>query len=238
MKDLIIIPTYNEASNIAALLMRIKSSVPTADVLVVDDGSPDGTADLVASINNPQVHLLRRTHKQGLGPAYLAGFAWALSRQYDRIIEMDADGSHRPEELPSLLAASEHADLVIGARWIDGGSVVHWPRSRELISRIGNIYVRLALGLRVHDATAGFRVYRANTLRAIDLPTVASNGYCFQIDLTYRTSRAGFVISEVPITFVERELGVSKMSRAIVVEALWRTSLWGLRRVFSPPKKG
>ena len=234
MRPLAIIPTYNEAGNIVSIIDRLKESVPGIEILVVDDGSPDGTAELAAA----SAHVLRRTHKQGLGRAYLAGFDWGMSRGFDPLIEIDADGSHLPEQLPALLAHSDRHSLVIGSRWIRGGRTVNWPWTRQLISRLGNLYVRIALGLKVHDATAGFRVYRADLLHRLDLPSVDSNGYCFQIDLTYRSHLQGESIKEVPITFVEREIGVSKMSRSIVVEALWQTTKWGLRRLaFISPKK-
>lgn len=233
MKPIAVIPTYNEADNIISMIDRLQSAVPGIAILVVDDGSPDGTADLAQS----RVEVLKRTHKQGLGPAYLAGFAWALERGYDPIIEIDADGSHQPEQLPDLLSASAVSDVVIGSRWIAGGRTVNWSLLRKLISRSGNLYARIMLGMPVKDATAGFRVYRADLLRKIDLSRVTSNGYCFQIDLTYRAKRLGARITEVPITFVEREVGVSKMNRKIVVEALWQTTKWGLGRLAFIPAK-
>lgn len=226
MKTLVVIPTYNEAENISRVVEKVRTAVPFLEVLVVDDGSPDGTADVAERL----AHVLRRTHKQGLGPAYLAGFAWALERGYERIIEMDADGSHRSEDLPTLLAAADDADLVIGSRWTKGGKVVRWPATRRAISRLGNWYVRAMLGMPIKDATAGFRIYSADLLRRLDLGSVDSNGYCFQIDLTYRAHRARAKIVEVPITFVERESGVSKMSGHIVFEALLQTTKWGLGR--------
>lgn len=226
----IVIPTYNEADNLRQIVGRLRSAVPSADVLVVDDNSPDGTGDLAEDLaaTDAAIHVLHRTEKAGLGAAYVAGFTWALAEGYDVIGEMDADGSHQPEQLPRLLSALRNADLVIGSRWIPGGSVVNWPRSRELLSRGGNIYVRLLLGIQVRDATAGFRLFRASTLRAIDLDTVRSAGYVFQTDLTWRTLQAGLRISEVPIEFVEREFGDSKMSRAVAVESLQRITSWGL----------
>lgn len=233
MNPIAVIPTYNEAGNIISMIERLQSAVPGIAILVVDDGSPDGTADLAQS----RVEVLRRTHKQGLGPAYLAGFSWALQRGYDPIIEIDADGSHQPEQLPALLRASADSDVVIGSRWIAGGRTVNWPLTRQFISRLGNLYVRMMLGMRVKDATAGFRVYRAGLLRQLDLSAVTSNGYCFQIDLTYRAKRLGARVTEVPITFVEREVGVSKMNRKIVVEALVQTTKWGLGRLAFIPTK-
>lgn len=232
MSVLVVIPTYQERTALPDTLARLRAAVPEADVLVVDDASPDGTgeyADGVAA-RDGQVHVLHRTRKDGLGRAYLAGFGWALERGYDAVVEMDADGSHRPSELPRLLeaAARSGADLVIGSRWMAGGAVRNWPRSREVLSRGANAYTRLAMGLAVHDATAGFRVYRAATLRRLPLAGVQSQGYCFQIDMTQQVRLLGGRIVEVPITFVERAAGESKMSRAIVVEALWRVTVWGL----------
>jgi dolichol-phosphate mannosyltransferase len=175
------------------------------------------------------VHVLHRTAKSGLGGAYVAGFGWGLERGYEALVEMDADGSHAPEQLPSLLAALDRADVVLGSRWVDGGSVVDWPRRREILSRGGNAYTRLALGLPVRDATGGFRVYRRDVLAAMDLGEIASQGYCFQVDLVWRAWQAGRRIAEVPIRFVERTAGVSKMDRSIVAEALWRVTVWGVR---------
>jgi len=198
----------------------------------VDDNSPDGTGDLADKLAeaDPHVQVMHRTDKAGLGKAYIAGFAWALERGYDVIVEMDADGSHQPEHLPSLVAALNGADLSIGSRWVPGGKVVNWPKTREALSRAANIYTRLMLGLSVRDATAGFRAYRATTLRTISLDQVESTGYCFQIDLTLRVADAGLRIVEVPITFVEREHGASKMSNSIIMEAFWRVAQWGVQR--------
>jgi dolichol-phosphate mannosyltransferase len=198
----------------------------------VDDNSPDGTGDLADKLaeTDPRVQVMHRTDKAGLGKAYIAGFGWALERGYDVIIEMDADGSHQPEHLPSLVAALNGADLSIGSRWVPGGKVVNWPKTREALSRAANIYTRIMLGLGVRDATAGFRAYRAATLRTISLDQVESTGYCFQIDLTLRVADAGLRIVEVPITFVEREHGASKMSNSIVMEAFWRVAQWGVAR--------
>ena len=226
---LVIVPTYNEADNLEPLLQRLLAAVPSAHVLIVDDNSPDGTGRLADehAAHEARVHVLHRERKQGLGAAYLAGFAWGLQRGYDVLVEMDADGSHRPEQLPRLLAALPHADLVLGARWVPGGSVVNWPWHRMLLSRGGNAYTRLVLGLPLHDATGGYRAYRASTLRRLDLDGVSSQGYCFQVDLAWRVVRAGCRVTEVPITFVERERGTSKMSGSIVREALWRVTAWG-----------
>ncbi len=227
---LIVIPTYNEAANLEPVLARLRLVVPHADVLVVDDASPDGTgvlADRLAGAD-PAVAVLHRPAKEGLGAAYLAGFEWGLARGYDVLVEMDADGSHRPEELPRLLAALSGADLVIGSRWVPGGAVYNWPLRRRLLSRGGNAYARLVLGLPLRDVTAGFRAFRRGTLEGVTLRDVASQGYCFQVDVAWRAVAAGYRVVEVPITFVERERGVSKMDRAIVTEALWRVTAWGV----------
>jgi dolichol-phosphate mannosyltransferase len=226
---IVIVPTYNERENLPLILDRIFAAVGGVDVLVVDDGSPDGTggiADQRAAADS-RVHVMHRTAKNGLGAAYLAGFDWALSRGYDVIVEMDADGSHAPEQLLRLLGAVAHADLVIGSRYVPGGSVVNWPASRQLLSRGANLYARLALGSKVHDMTAGYRAYRADTLRALKLGDVASQGYCFQVDLAWRTIRAGLRVAEVPITFTEREIGTSKMSGSIMTEAFTSIARWG-----------
>jgi dolichol-phosphate mannosyltransferase len=204
--------------------------VPDAHLLVVDDASPDGTgaiADELAA-GDPQVHVLHRPGKAGLGAAYCAAFDWALARTYGVIVEMDADGSHAPEQLPRLLAALDHSDLVLGSRWVPGGAVVNWPRRRELLSRGGNMYARWALGIELRDATGGYRAYRREVLEKIDYSDVDSQGYCFQVDLARRALDAGFRVVEVPITFAERERGESKMSGAIVREALVRVTEWGV----------
>jgi dolichol-phosphate mannosyltransferase len=228
---LVIVPTYNERENLDRVLDRLAAAAPAADVLVVDDGSPDGTGDLAdaRAARDSRVHVLHRTVKAGLGGAYVAGFEWGLAREYDALVEMDADGSHAPEQLPDLLAALTSADVVLGSRWVQGGAVVDWPRRRELLSRGGNAYARLLLGLPVRDATGGYRVYRREVLAAMDLGEIASQGYCFQVDLVWRAWQAGQRVVEVPIRFVERTAGVSKMDRAIVAEALWRVTVWGLK---------
>ena len=227
---LVIVPTYDEAQNIAEITQRLRVAVPTAHLLIVDDASPDGTGDIADSLaeGDPQVHVLHRTTKSGLGGAYIAGFRWAGEHDFDTVVEMDADGSHAPEELPRLLAALRGADLVLGSRWVAGGEVRNWPRSRLLLSQAGNAYARRALRLPLRDATAGYRAYRRHVLDAIPLDAVSSQGYCFQVDLAWQTWLAGFEVIEVPITFTERERGRSKMSRAIVFEALWRVTLWGM----------
>lgn len=229
---LVIVPTYDEADNISGTVGRLRRAVPQAEVLVVDDNSPDGTGKIADELAEADaaVHVLHRTAKEGLGAAYVDGFRWALGAGYGVVVEMDADGSHQPEQLPRLLdALANGADVVIGARWIPGGQVIDWSRGRELLSRGGNTYIRLMLGMPLRDATAGFRAYRADVLRAIDLDDVASQGYCFQVDLSHRTHRGGYRIVEVPITFVERRAGQSKMSGDIVREALVRVTQWGLQ---------
>lgn len=226
---LVVIPTYNEAGALPALVRRVRDAVPDADVLVADDNSPDGTGEVADRLaSDDHVHVLHRDGKHGLGAAYLAGFRWGTSRGYDVLVEMDADGSHQPEHLPAMLAALENADVVIGSRWVPGGGVEHWPAHRQWLSRVGNRYTQVMLGLGVRDATAGYRAYRASALDQLDLATVASQGYCFQVDLTRRAAAAGLRIVEVPISFVEREVGESKMSGAIVGEALWRVTAWGV----------
>ena len=239
-RTLVIIPTYDERENIEGAVGGVLAALPDAHVLIVDDSSPDGTGALADELAaaDPRLHVLHRRRKDGLGGAYLEGFAWALDRGYEYIGEFDADGSHPSSALPVMRAALEQdpgAGLVIGSRWVPGGSVVDWPLTRKLLSRGGNAYARLALGLRVRDATAGFRLYRAATLRAIDLGSVASKGYCFQIDLTVRALAAGGRIAEVPIEFRERQLGVSKMSSAVVLEAMWLVTVWGVARVLGRP---
>jgi dolichol-phosphate mannosyltransferase len=229
---LVVIPTYNERENLGTIVGRLHAAVPTAHVLVVDDGSPDGTGELADKLaaDDERVHVMHRTEKAGLGAAYVAGFEWALERDYGVIVEMDADGSHAPEDLPRMLDALPNADLVIGSRYVSGGKTVNWPKRRWLLSKGANVYANLALGAKVNDITAGFRAYRREVLEKLKLRTVASAGYCFQIDLAWRTLEAGFTIVEVPITFTEREIGESKMSGAIVQEALVRVTKWGLRR--------
>jgi len=229
-RTVIIMPTYNERQNLEIIAGRVRESVPEADLLVVDDNSPDGTGDLADKLAETDQHIqvMHRTEKAGLGRAYVAGFSWALERGYDVIVEMDADGSHRPEDLPRLLTALAGADAVIGSRYVPGGTVVNWPKSREFLSRGANIYNRLMLGVSVKDATGGFRAYRAATLRKIDLNNIESAGYCFQIDMTLRVLQAGLKLIEVPITFVERERGKSKMSNAVIREAFFRVAQWGI----------
>lgn len=228
---LVVIPTYNEVENLARIVTRVRASVPEAHVLVADDNSPDGTARVADELaaTDDHVQVMHRLGKEGLGAAYLAGFSWALDNGYDVVVEMDADGSHQPEQLPLLLDALRNADLVLGSRWVPGGSVVNWPKSREILSKGGNWYTRRALRIPLQDATGGYRAFRASTLRALDLDGVGSAGYIFQVDLAYRTLAKGMRVVEVPIEFVEREVGDSKMNRKIVSEALWRVTVWGVR---------
>lgn len=230
MRVLTIIPTYNEIESLPLTLGRLREAVRESDVLVVDDSSPDGTGEWAdrRAAEDPAVHVLHRTTKDGLGGAYIAGFRWALERGYDVLVEMDADGSHQPEQLPRLLDAVRTADLVIGSRRVPGGKMVNWPASRKAISWAGSLYPRIMLGLNLTDVTAGYRAYRADVLREIDLDGVQSKGYGFQVDMTFRTARLGKRIVEVPITFVERELGESKMSGNIITEAVVNVTRWGL----------
>lgn len=232
-ETLIIIPTYNEAENLPRLVGRIRQSVPSAHVLIVDDSSPDGTGDLADTLaaTDTAVAVLHRTKKDGLGKAYLAGFDFGLSRDYRYLVEIDADGSHDPAELPAMLAlAREGADVVLGSRWVPGGTVANWPWLRRTISQLGNGYARLVLHSHIRDLTSGFRVYRAETLRSVALDTVSSQGYCFQIELAWDAEKSGLTVTEHPITFVERTAGISKMHAGIVLEALWRVTLWGMAR--------
>ncbi|MGZ0712654.1 polyprenol monophosphomannose synthase (plasmid) [Coraliomargarita sp. W4R53] len=228
---LTIIPTYNELENIEGVVNRVLAA-GRSDVLVVDDSSPDGTGTLAdrLALKHAGVSVLHRTTKEGLGPAYLAGFAWGRERGYAVLVEMDADGSHQPESLPAMLDALETADIVLGSRWVPGGSVVNWPLRRKILSRGGNLYARLALGIDVRDATGGYRAYRTSALDTIGLDGVASQGYCFQLDLLWRGLERGLRVTELPITFIEREHGVSKMSGNIVRESLWNVTMWGVRR--------
>lgn len=230
-QTVVVIPTYNEIASIAGVTERVLHTVPTAHVLIVDDNSPDGTGDLADQLaaDDTRIHVLHRTEKNGLGAAYGAGFRWALARHYDYVVEMDADGSHQPEELPRLIALlDDGCDMGIGTRWIPGGVITNWPAYRKLISRAGTAYARILLRSRLRDLTSGYRGFKADSLRTIDFETVNSQGYCFQIELAWLFERSGGTIGEFPITFVEREEGVSKMSAGIVVEALVKVTGWGL----------
>jgi dolichol-phosphate mannosyltransferase len=231
---LVIIPTYNESSTLATIIARTRAVTP-AEILIVDDNSPDGTGALADGLadSGKSIHVLHRDEKQGLGPAYIAGFRWALSRGYRFVAEMDADGSHDPASLVTLLDIAENTDaaLVLGSRWVRGGAIDGWSPNRELLSRAGNAYARFALGSRIHDLTGGFRVIATGALRQLDLSTISSSGYSFQIEVAHRIESTGATIIEHPITFHERTSGVSKMHIGIVVEAVWRITLWGLARI-------
>jgi dolichol-phosphate mannosyltransferase len=240
MDPLVVIPTYNEAENIERMLERVHECLPEAGVLVVDDGSPDGTAELVESAigRYRDVHLLRRNAKSGLGSAYRAGFAWGLEKGYDAFIEMDCDFSHDPAALPGLIAPiSEGYEVVIGSRYVEGGSIPNWAWHREMLSRGGNLYAANVLGLGVRDSTAGFRCYAASILQRMDLGRIRAEGYGFQIEMTYRAKQHGAAITEVPISFVDRAAGESKMSSFIVVEALALVTWWGLGRLVTPVRR-
>jgi dolichol-phosphate mannosyltransferase len=229
-RALVIVPTYNERFNIARLIPAILAQDPSLEILVVDDGSPDGTGAIVDGIaaNNARVHVIHRAEKLGLGTAYIAGFRWALERKYDLVFEMDADFSHNPERLPEFLAAIKESDVVLGSRYQDGHvNVVNWPMSRLFLSYGANIYARAVTGLPIFDTTGGFKCFRRNVLESIDLNSVKSNGYAFQIEMSYRVWKRGFSLVEIPIIFVDRAEGVSKMSKKIVREAIWM--VWRLR---------
>jgi dolichol-phosphate mannosyltransferase len=228
-KVLVVIPTYNERDNIELITARLRRAVPAADVLIVDDNSPDGTGQLADRLADadPAIHVMHRQAKNGLGAAYLTGFRWGLDHGYEELVEMDADGSHQPEQLPDLLAGLAWADMVKGSRYVAGGSVVNWPKSREWLSRGGSWWIRAMLAIPVADITGGFNAFRAPTLRAV-MDDITSVGYNFQVDLTWHVVRQQMTVAEVPITFIERERGQSKMSRAIVVEALAKTTAWGI----------
>jgi dolichol-phosphate mannosyltransferase len=246
------IPTYNERDNVEWIVGRVRAAEPDAHVLVVDDNSPDGTGELADALAaaDEHVHVLHRAGKQGLGQAYIAAMRWGIARGYEVLVEMDADGSHQPEQLGRLLerlsggenrgpdaAAAPPTDLVLGSRWVAGGTVENWPGYRKAISRIGSAYARTVLGLAVKDVTGGYRAFRASALARLDLDAVHSHGYAFQVDLLYRAVRAGLTVAEVPITFVERERGASKMSTGIVAEAMLRVTVWALRRRRAQPSR-
>lgn len=235
----VLIPTYNERENLPRIVERLRASVPEADVLVIDDASPDGTGALADDLarGDRQVRVLHRSAKRGLGAAYLEGFSWALAQGYDALVEMDADGSHQPEQLPALVAALADADVVLGSRWVPGGTVVNWPLQRKVLSIGGNLYSRLLLGMPVHDATGGYRIYRSSALRRMSLQDVSSQGYCFQVELVWRALGHGLRVVEVPITFVEREVGDSKMDNDVVREALLSITRWGVRHRLSQVRR-
>ncbi|HEY6105563.1 MAG TPA: polyprenol monophosphomannose synthase [Anaeromyxobacteraceae bacterium] len=226
---LVCLPTYDEAENLGPMVEAILAATPDVDVLVIDDNSPDGTGRLAEKIaaREPRVHVLHRAGKEGLGKAYLAGFAWALRRGYALVLEMDADFSHDPKYLPAMLEEARRADLVLGSRNVPGGGTVNWGLGRRLLSRGGSLYARLILGLPVRDLTGGFKCFRREVLEAIDLPSVECSGYAFQIELTFRAFKKGFRVAEVPIVFVDRRVGQSKMSRRIVLEAVGK--VWSIR---------
>ena len=234
-KRLVILPTYNEAENIPVLIPRIFKYLPDCTVLVIDDGSPDRTAEIAKSLTGtyPNLEVINQGKKGGLGSAYRFGFLWGISRGFDELIQMDSDMSHRVRDLSNLLEMKSRlgADLVIGSRWISGGEIENWSKGRELLSRFANRYVRAVLNLGINDSTSGFRVYSADLLKRIELEDIKSEGYCFQIEMTRAARKVGGKIVEVPITFRERESGVSKMSKAIVIEAMALVTLWGLKRV-------
>jgi dolichol-phosphate mannosyltransferase len=226
----VIIPTYNERDNIHPITERVLSAIPEADLFIVDDNSPDGTGEIADELaaKDERIHVMHRRGKEGLATAYLTGFGAALDQGYPTIVEIDADCSHQPEELPRLLRGLASADVVLGSRWVPGGAALNWPWSRAILSRAGNFYARVMLGIPLHDMTGGYRIYRASALRKIGLENIESVGYCFQIDLARRSVLAGLKVAEVPITFVERARGASKMSGAVVSEALWRVTQWGI----------
>ena len=231
-KVLVVIPTYNELENLPIIVAGVRAAAPEVKILIADDNSPDGTgevADGLAAKDN-SVQVLHRTKKSGLGAAYLEAFQWAKTNDFDVVVEMDADGSHSPADLVRILAALTDSDVVLGSRWVKGGRVVNWPKSREFLSRGGNLYTRLWLGIPLKDATGGFRAYRMTAIAKIDVSKVESQGYCFQVDMAWRAVRCGLRVTEVPITFVEREIGESKMNQAIVKEALWRVTQWGFAK--------
>lgn len=231
-RTLVIIPTYNERENLPLIIARVRKARPDVHILVVDDGSPDGTgqlADEMAAAEPDHIQVMHRTAKDGLGAAYLAAFSWGLERGYNILVEMDADGSHAPEQLYRLLDAIDNgADVAIGSRYVDGGTVRNWPYRRLVLSKTANTYARVLLGVDIHDITAGYRAYRREVLEKLDLTTVESKGYCFQVDLTWRAINNGFTVAEVPITFSERELGVSKMSGSNIREAMVKVAQWGI----------
>jgi dolichol-phosphate mannosyltransferase len=234
VKTLVIMPTYRELETLETAVSALFTHNPDVDLLIVDDNSPDGTGELADALaqRNSRIHVLHRSQKQGLGPAYLAGFEWGTNNGYELLVEMDADGSHRAQDLPKLLAAAPNNDLVIGSRWVPGGRVINWPAHRKAISKFGNLYVRVLLGTKVRDMTAGFRVYETRFLNSLDLASVSAFGYSFQVEMAWKAILAGGRVLEVPITFIEREHGRSKMTTGIVLEALRLVTGWGIKRLF------
>ena len=232
MRTLVLMPTFNEIESLAHSVAELREVCPQVDLLIIDDNSPDGTGHLADRLaaKDPQISVLHRSEKGGLGAAYLSGFGLAIDRGYEIVIEMDADGSHRAIDLPKILEKAQTADLVIGSRWIPGGAVVNWPAHRKAISKIGNLYANLMLRTGIRDMTAGFRAFNVEFLKGLNLEGVAARGYAFQVEMALRSKRAGGEVVEVPITFVERTLGSSKMTTAIVLEALWLVTKWGFYR--------
>ena len=234
MKTRVLVPTYQELHTLASIVHRIFEHNPDVHVLVIDDNSPDGTGKLADQLKAKYFNLevLHRKSKNGLGAAYIDGFNNSIN-DFDVLVEMDADGSHDPQDLVTILKEIPNYDCVLGSRWVPGGKVVNWPKSREILSRGGNSYARLMLGIDIGDATGGFRAYKTSTLKELDLSDIDSQGYCFQVDMVRRLLKKGFKIKEVPITFTERTIGTSKMSRNIVLEAFLKIGIWGLQRLFS-----
>jgi len=233
MKTRVLVPTYQELHTIPSIIHRIFEHNPEVHVLVIDDNSPDGTGQLAEQLKSKYANLevLHRKNKNGLGAAYIDGFNNSLN-DFDVLVEMDADGSHDPQDLVTILQEIAHYDCVLGSRWVPGGKVINWPKSREILSRGGNSYARLMLGIDIGDATGGFRAYKTSALKHLDLTDIDSQGYCFQVDMVRRLLKKGFTIKEVPITFTERTIGTSKMSRNIVLEAFLKVGIWGLQRLF------
>ena len=231
-KVLVIVPTYNERESLPVIVSGIRQAESDVHILIADDNSPDGTGEVADGLSSSDnsVHVLHRSAKAGLGAAYLDAFNWAKSNGYNVVVEMDADGSHRPQDLTKILDALTNNDVVLGSRWIKDGRVVNWAKSREVLSRGGNLYTRMWLGIPIHDATGGFRAYRMSALAVMNTDQVESQGYCFQVDMAWRAVKANLRVAEVPITFVERELGESKMDGSIVKEALWRVTQWGIEK--------
>ena len=238
-KTLVVIPTFNERESLPIIVAAVRQTEPSIDILIVDDNSPDGTGEVADGLSSSDnsVHVLHRLAKAGLGAAYLDAFNWAKSNGYNVVVEMDADGSHRPQDLTKILDALTNNDVVLGSRWIKDGRVVNWAKSREVLSRGGNLYTRMWLGIPIHDATGGFRAYRMSALAVMNTDQVESQGYCFQVDMAWRAVKANLRVAEVPITFVERELGESKMDGSIVKEALWRVTQWGIEKRYSDLKR-
>ena len=238
-KTLVVIPTYNERESLPIIVAGVRTAEPRVDILIADDNSPDGTGEVAEGLRNSDsaIFVLHRAAKAGLGAAYLDAFSWAKTEGYDVVVEMDADGSHRPVDLTKILDALTYSDVVLGSRWVKHGKVVNWPLSRKLLSRGGNLYTRMWLGIPIHDATGGFRAYRMSALDQVNIEHVESQGYCFQVDMAWRAVKANLKVAEVPITFVERELGESKMDGSIVKEALWRVTQWGIEKRFSDLKR-